>query len=85
MSAWHPTPYALDGEMLLRMSIKGRNLYLVDGALVWDRRGLPQPYASPEDFRREGDGREFADVREDLEGMTPEERAGQAFRLWIME
>jgi hypothetical protein len=67
------------------LSVEGRNLYLVDGALVWDRRGLPHPYASPEDFRRESDGREFADVRADLEGMMPEERAGQVFRLWVCE
>jgi hypothetical protein len=82
---WHPTSYTLDGRTLLQMSIEGRNLYRADGALVWDQRGLPHPYASPEDFRREGDGREFADVREEMEGMAPEERAEQMFRLWVSE
>jgi hypothetical protein len=83
MSIWRPTAYTLDGDTLLQLSAGGCSLYLVDGALVWERRGLPHPYASPEDFRRESDGREFADVRGELEGMTLEERAGRVFRLWI--
>ncbi len=69
----------VNGRILVGMDERRMEVHRAALGLCWMPSGTPGPLASVADFRRISDGREYADVAEELRRLTPDEQAEWVF------